>query len=279
MPTVEQILRESGFSDDQIKSIDTKAITAFSGVLSAAEQERQAAELAQRSNKEFYEQSIAPSLNAWQEEKMQIDNERARAAAEVAYYRTQNEEAKKSGFIATDAPGFSAPAQGGYRAAAPGGTPGSPTFFDVSKVYERAGDAVGIIADLQWEHQKLFNQPMPISPTELIRQADAVKLDPKTYAARTFGWDNKRQEIAQQKQQEHDSKVRSEAAAERDKFWAERTGNNPDVRPMVSSRFSDLRRAVSSKDLPDPLALSDSERRKATAAAIRADLTSKNDAA
>jgi hypothetical protein len=308
--TVEQVLRESGFTDEQIRGLDPKAITAFGGVLSTAERERtealqarDAAELAQRSNVDFYENKIAPSLTAWEEEKQRIDNESAKSKAEAAYYRTQAEEAKKGGFIPAEAPGFDAsrfvppnPAvpprdpQGRYVANAPGGVPGSPQYFDVNKVYERAGDAVGILTDIQWEHQRLFGQPLPISPTELIRQADAQKLDPKSYAARTFNWDQRRQQMREDEQKKHDDEIAAKASAsaeqlrkedeerhkkelqEVDRKWAERVGSNPDVRRPVDSRFSDIQRAVKANDLPDPLSLNDQQRRAQTASMIRKDM-------
>jgi len=311
MPTVEEILRQSGFNDEQIKALDSKAVTAFSGVLTAAEKERkdaiaakEAAELAQRSNVDFYENKIAPSLANWEEEKQKIENERARAAAEAAFYRTQAEEAKKSGFIAAEAPGFDpskfnptnanggSPArdpQGRYVAGVPGSTPGSPTF-DVNQIYQRAGDAVGVIADIQWEHEKLFGSKMPISPTELIRQADSVKLDPRTYAARTFNWDTRRQQLHEEEEKKKADAIRVEAVtpyeeklkqqeaewkkklADREREIFERVGSNPDMRRPVDSKFSDMTRGVQTKERPDPLNMTDAERRRATTQAIHTEL-------
>jgi hypothetical protein len=312
MTTVEEILRQSGFTDDQIKGLDPKAITAFSGVLSTADRERQeaqqardAAELAQRSNIDFYENKIAPSLTTWEEEKQRIENKAAQSAAEAAFYRTQAEEAKKSGFIAGEAPGFDASKfvppnpgvqprdqSGRYVAGVPGGTPGSPQFFDVNKVYERAGDAVSVLTDIQWEHQKLFNQPLPISPSELIRQADSVKLDPRTYAARTFNWDVRRQQMQADQEKEKNAKIAAETAApletkikemaeehkkalvDRDREWAERIGSNPDIRRPMPSQFSDHQRAIKANEMPNPLDLNDTQRRQLTSQMIRKDIES-----
>jgi hypothetical protein len=316
MPTVEEVLRESGFTAEQIAALEPKAITAFSGVLSAADKERaeakaaqDAAELAQRSNVDFYENRIAPSLVAWEEEKQKLENASAKALAEAAFYRTQAEEAKKSGFILAEAPGFDAskfvppnpnPANGGgqrdaqgrYVANAPGGTPGSPQFFDVNKVYERAGDAVGVIADIQWEHQRLYGKPLPISPTELVRQADAVKLDPKVYAARTFNFDARRQQMAEEEAKVGREKIAAEAVApweqklkeeqeaskkalaDNDRKWAERVGSNPDVRmPQTNAKMTDINRAVKANEMPDPLSLNDQQRRALTSQMIRKDIS------
>jgi hypothetical protein len=318
--TVEEVLRQSGFTDEQIKALDPKAITAFTGVLTTAETERQtaekerqdaqaareAAELAQRSNVDWYESKIAPAITAWDEEKQRYDNERAKATAEAAFYRTQAEEAKKSGFIPTEAPGFDASkfvmppapnpnqprdAQGRYVPGVPGATPGSPSFFDVNKVYERAGDAVSILTDIQWEHQKLFGVPLPISPSELVRQADAMKLDPKAYASRTYGWDARRQQMQQEEDKKKADKIAADAVApyelklkekdeqlkkelaEKDRQWAERVGSNPDVRIPQASRYADISRAVKANELPDPLTLNEQQRRQLTSTMIRKDIT------
>jgi hypothetical protein len=320
MATVEEVLRQSGFTDEQIAQMDQRAVTAFTGVLSEADRQRQeakaaqdAAELAQRSNVDFYENKIAPSLANWEEEKQRLENEKARTAAEAAFYRTQAEEAKKSGFIAADAPGFDASrftppnpnpnqsrdGQGRYVANAPGGTPGSPQFFDVSKVYEKAGDAVGVITDISWQYQTLFGKPLPISPTELIKQADAVKLDPMTYASRTYGFDARRQEIQKQEQEARDQKIREEAVkpyeqkvkeaeeagkkavAENDRKWAERRGSNPDVfQPSENAKMTEIAKAAKTDPTNfDPLSMNEQQRRAHTAQMIRKDITEANSAA
>jgi len=263
MPTVNDILRESGFTDDQIKSLDAKAITAFSGVLTTAQQEREQAELERRSNADFYENKIVPSLTGWDEEKQRIESDRSQLAAKLAYYEK---------LVPGDAPPFVAPPQGGYRAGAPGGTPGSPTFFDVNKIYERAGDAVKTITDIEWEHRRLTGQSLPISPSELIQQADAQRLDPRSYASKRFDWDAKRQEQERKAQEEHDRQVAAAAVSENDRKWAERVGSNPDVRIPQASRYTDIARAVKAGTRPDPLMMNDSERKKATSAMIRSDL-------
>ena len=46
MPTVQEVLKQSGLTDEQITALDAKAISAFTGVLTTAEQERQAAQQA-----------------------------------------------------------------------------------------------------------------------------------------------------------------------------------------------------------------------------------------
>jgi len=326
MPTVHEILKQSGLSDEQIAALDAKAITAFTGVLSTAEQERQAAqesaakaeqerqaaatakeaaeqeriaaaeareaqELRKRSNDQFYEESIVPALNNWGNEKVQKD-------AELAFYKTQLEGAKASGFLPSETPAFqpqqTAPTrdtQGRYVAAAPGSTPGSPTFT-MQDVRDGLGSTLGTLTDIQWKYQRLFNEPLPISPTQLVREAEAQRLDPVAYAEKRFNFQAREQEIQRKAAEEHDAKIRQEAAApyeaklaeadkarqkaieETNRKWAEKIGSNPDVRIAQPSRFADVARAVKSGERPDPLALNESQRRQATSQAIRQDISS-----
>ena len=128
--TVAEILKESGLTDEQIAALDAKALTALNGVLTTAEQKEQAAkdavtkaeadlvaakaaqdaaELAQRANKEFYDQTIMPSLTGWEDKEKALQSELANAKALAAFYETQNKAAKDGGFIAADAPAFTPP--------------------------------------------------------------------------------------------------------------------------------------------------------------------------
>ena len=161
----------------------------------------------------------------------------------------------------------------------------------MQQIYQRAGDAVGVLANLQWEHQRLFGVPLPISPTDLIKQADAVKLDPQTYASRTFNWEARRQQLQQEEEKKKADKIAADAVApweqkvkdaqeqakkdlaENDRKWAERTGNNPDVRRVQDARFTDISRAVNNKDIPNPLDLNDQQRRALTSQMIRKDIS------
>jgi len=276
MTTLDEVLQRAGYTASQIQGLDPRVTSAFNSVLTEASKERQAAqqardaaELAQRSNVEFYENKIVPSLNQWESEKAAQDARQANITAEAAFYKTQNEEARRLGFIASDAPGYNG--SPGYVAGAPGGTPGSPSF-NVQEVYSRAGDAIGILSDIQWEHQRLFNAPLPLSPSELVRKADQAHVDPRTYAARTFNWDQRKQEMEKKAQEDHDNKIRSEAIRERDQHWAERTGSNPDIRLGQDTRYDSIQRARRAGEVPDPLALNDEQRRQVTAQMIRKDM-------
>ncbi len=249
----------------------------LAGVLSAAEQaqqsamrERESAQIAQRANADFCDQTIAPALNNWGTEKANMEDQ-------IAFYRAQNESARTAGFVPEEAPNYPGrDAQGRYVSGAPGGVAGSPTFqggnLSMEDVRNGLGSVVGALTDIQWKHQTLYGKPLPISPTELVRRAEAVNLDPSSYAAREFHFADKEAEITRKAAEDHDAAVRNAAVAENDRKWAERTGSNPDVRVAESSRFGDVARAVKAGQRPDPLQLNESQRRQATSQAIRHDI-------
>lgn len=331
MPTVHEILKQSGLSDEQIAALDAKAINGFNGVLSAAEQERQAtqqlvtkgeqdrlameaaaakneqerlaaaaaleaAEVAKRSNAQFYDESIAPALNAWGTEKANLE-------AQAAFYRTQNEAARSAGFVPAEAPGFipqagqpgqpqlaqPRDAQGRYVPGVPGATPGSPTFMD--EVDQRLGNGISNIGWAMQEYQKLSGgQFLPDSFDKLAQEANSSRLPFRDYVARKYDFAGKQREMQEKAQREHDEKVRAEALApmeakiaevnaaakkqieENDRKWAERVGSNPDIRQAQPSRFADVARAVKANERPDPLNLNLEQRRVATSQAIRQEI-------
>lgn len=264
MPTVQEILKQTGLSDEQITALDTKAVQAFTSVLSTAEQERQRAEVERRANAQFYAESIAPALDSWATEKANYD-------AQLGYYKSQIESARASGLEFAPPPGQQRDNQGRYVAGAPGGTPGSPTFT-IQDVRDGLGSTLGTLTDIQWKYQTLYGKPMPISPTELVRQAEAQRLDPATYAARTYQFAEKEAEQQRKTQEEHDAKIRADAEAARDRHWAEKMGSNPDVRIAQSSRYADVQRAVKAGERPDPLMLNEQQRKQATRQAIRTEV-------
>lgn len=321
VPTVAEILKQSGFTEEQIAALDARAITAFTGVLTTAEQERQTAEtasraaeearraaterqekaeLVERSYKDFYNTDIMPALTGWDDTRKQIEGEKARAVAEAAYYRTQAEEAKKSGFIAADAPAFSftppalpnpgnAPtrdAGGRYVANAPGATPGSPTLLD---------DVRSALSDTTWTMQQynaLYGTIYPGDVMQDAAEAASLKLPYRELIARKYKFSERRDQLAREAQEKHDTEVRAaEAKTWEDKLktvqdtaktdlekarveWAERAGNNPDVRTALPSRMAEVQRAVKDGQRPDPLTLNTRERHLTTRKQINERITS-----
>src|SRR2546430_9079168 len=102
MKTVEEILRESGLTDEQIKALDAKVLTGVTTVLSTANQAQEQAELARRAQAQQYDSEIAPALDNWA-------NDKARIEAQLAFYKMQAEQAKAGGFLPADAPGTPVP--------------------------------------------------------------------------------------------------------------------------------------------------------------------------
>jgi hypothetical protein len=328
MPTVTEILEQTGFTKEQIAALDPKLVTTFSGIMTDAEQkqaaavaaaakaeaDRQAAaetldktQLERRSLNEFYETKVVTGLTGWEEEQKKLRTEAANAQALAAFYEAQNKSARDAGFIAAEAPKFTPAAvdpnagrdgQGRFVAGAPGGTPGSPSFIDPNVIAGKIGDVAGIISDIQWKHNTLFGRPLPMAPSELIRQADAVKLSPMDYAARQFGFAAREAEMSAQEKAAHDKAIADAAVAARDaehkaeiekirkeqadkdRQRAEGGGNNPEVRAAPgSSEFAEVRKAVQEGARPDPLKLTDAQRRQATRQAIHSEIQENETAA
>jgi hypothetical protein len=275
MKTVEEILRESGLTDEQIKALDAKAMTGLTQVLSTASQAQEAAELAKRAQSDQYDQSIAPALDAWANEKAQKD-------AEIAFYKAQLDGAKAGGFISTTPPGTPATppvvapgtrgADGKFVA---GGNPvpGSPAF-NPDKLRDELAGAFAFYADTNWKYRTLFGKEMPESPTSIIREATAQHMSPAAWAAKKYDFAGKEKSIADQAQKDHDDAIRKEVSAAKDKEWGEKVGSNPDVRRAEVSRFSEINKAVKAGTRPDPLApgLSEAQRDAGTRAAINAEV-------
>lgn len=244
MPTVQEILKSTGFTDEQVAALDARAITAFTGVLNSAEAERkaaaeeaakaaqeradaiaakEAAELEKRSTTEFWETKVMPGLTAADDKEKSLAQEVANAKALAAFYREQNEAARTNGFVPQDAPQFKPEmlqtnpqnpqrdGSGRYIANQPNQTPGSPAFVAPEDVIKRASDGLAMLSNIQWEYQTLFGQPMPIAPSTLIAEADAQKLDPMSYAARKFNFEGKRAELATKNREEEAARIRAEA--------------------------------------------------------------------
>ena len=253
MPSVEEVLRQSGLSDEQIKALDAKIISGFTGVLSAAESDRQAAaqaresaEIAKRSNEKFYDETIAPSLNNWATEKANLE-------AQAAFYRTQNEVARAGGFQFVEAPGQPRNDQGRYVAGAPGSTRGSPTFT-MEAIDQRLGNGISNALWALQEHQRLTSgQFLPDPVDKLAQEADAQRLPFRDYVARKYDFQGKQAALQQKSQEEHDNKIRQQVQAERDRHWAEKIGSNPDIRIAQSSRFADVAKAVKAGARPRPI--------------------------
>jgi hypothetical protein len=163
-------------------------------------------------------------------------------------------------------------------------TPGTPTFT-IDEVRNELGTSLGTVANIQWEYRNLYGgKEMPISPTELLRQAEINKFkDPATYASQIFKFAERREEQRVAAAKAHDDEIAAKAVAERDakhkeetdrltaefnakeRLRAEQAGSNPDTKlPPGSAKFADLRRAQAQGERKDPTKMTPQERRQTT---------------
>ncbi len=265
--TVEEVLRESGLTDEAIKALDAKVVAGVTTILSTANSTLEAAELAKRAQAEMYDKEIAPALNNWANEKTSYD-------AKIAAYDAALKSAKEGGFqvpeiLATPAPAARA-ADGKFVAGAPGSVPGSPTF--VADLRKEAGAAIISIADLSWKYQSLYGKPMPDSPSSLITEATAQRMDPIVYAAKKYDFAGKEAAQKAEEQKKHDDAIRKETSDAKDKEWAEKVGNNPMVRQAEVSRFASVQAAVKKGERPDTMTMTPEQRREVTRQQIHKEL-------
>jgi hypothetical protein len=311
-PTLAEVLLKSGWTQAQIEALDANSRTGLndyvSGIYATAEQKetgakqaaekaeadrkaaeasqaaakaaQDAAELAKRSTDEFWTTTYPPALAAMEAEKAKLAKEAADSRAEAAYYKAQRESYLGTlGIKPEDAPAF-APA--GTPPPDPNKTPGTPTFVDPNVIISRVGDGMNTISDIAWKYQTLYGgQTLPIAPSELIKQADAVKLSPMEYASRTFKFAEKEAERVQAARKAEidaataiavaakDESHKAELKKIQDEFSAkerqrlEQGGSNPDVKmPPGSAKFADVRRAVAAGERKDPTRMTQQERRQ-----------------
>lgn len=316
MITLAEVLKKSGWSQEQIDALDANARAGFTSVLSAAEQaekdaltkqqeataaatkaeaDRKAAEAAQtaakaaqdaaelnkRSVDEFWNGTYNPGVAAWEAEKVRLAKVAADAAAEAAFYKAQRGSyLDVLGIKPEDAPEFKPTAV----APPPVVTPGTPTMVDSKEFLSRVDKGVYSIQDIAWKYQTLHNgQPLPISPSELVAKADAVKLSPMEWATRTYQFAEKEAAAVQAARKAEIDAAAATAVAARDaehktemekqkaeydaelRKKSEQFSSNPMVNtPPGSAKFADLRRAQQAGERKDPLTMTPEERRKST---------------
>jgi hypothetical protein len=271
MKTVEEILRESGLTDEQIKAIDAKAVTAITGIVTTASQTLEQAELAKRAQQHQYDTEIAPALDKWA-------NDSANIAAERDYYKTLALKAKEGGFVPAVEP-FTPPA-----------TPGSPVKDPATGKFVPSGtqvhtaptgdyltkkDAFDTITAMQWtmaEYMRLHNGAVPPDDmAALANEAVAARMPYRQYVEKKYDFGAKREKIKLDAQKAHDDAIRKEESERVTKEITERLGSNPMVRQAETSQFSEVRKAVADNKRPDPLKMSREERRNATRQQIQKD--------
>jgi hypothetical protein len=310
--TLAEVLKNSGWTQEQIDALDAKAMSGLTSYVSNIEQTaaqkeqaakdlaakaeadrkaqeaaaeaarvaREAAEASERGWADFRDNVYNPGIASWEAEKAKLAKAASDAAAEAAFYKAQRESYLSTLNIKPeDAPVFIPPAASVVPPAPK--TPGTPTFT-IDEVRNELGTSLGTVANIQWEYQTLYGKPMPISPTELLRQAEANKFkDPATYASQIFKFAEKKEEMRLAAAKAHDDAVAAAAVAEREakykeetdklkaefaakeRLRAEQAGSNPDTKlPPGSSKFSDLQRATKAGERKDPTKMTQAERRQ-----------------
>lgn len=263
--TVQEQLKAAGWSDEDIAGFAPEKLKGIEAVLSTAEANRAAAELAQRAANDQFENVITPALNAW-------GNRDTNVTAELAYYKALAEKAKDGGFIA-EVPPFKVepPARGaGGQFVANGNTvPGSPSLQELEG---RLGNAFATMSDLQWKFRSLNDgREMPDSPSALAAEASAQRMTLVDYAAKKYDFAGKEEKRRADEQKKHDDAIRAETRTEIEKKYAEQGGQNPNVRQAQTSRYTEIKKAVADGEFVNPLTLSREQRHAQTAAMIRKD--------
>ena len=317
VPTIADVLKQSGYTQEQIDALDAKLLAGMKTALSGAEQAekdaltkqqeaaalakkaeddrkaaetaaaaalkaKEEAELQQRSVDSFWKETYNPSVKAWEEEKAKLAKAAADATAKAAFYETQRKTYLETlGIDPANAPEFKPePAATNTTTV----TPGTPTVVDPNQIVARATAGLNTISDIEWKYRLLYGgQTMPMSPSALIQNADAMKLTPEQYAARTFKFAEKEEEARVAAARKHDEEIAAAAVAQKEadhkaeleriqnennaklKTLTEKNGQNPDVRePINSARFDAIRQAEKVGERKSPLGMSQEERRKMT---------------
>lgn len=265
--TVEEILKATGLTDEQIKAIDAKAVEGFAKVLSTAAQEKEAAERARTAQADQYDKDIAPALENWA-------NEKATLSARAKYFEELAEKAKEGGFIPGETP-FKPPVVDPVRApdgkfvAGANPVPGSPQYMTKDEGYRAVSAAQWYVS----EYMRLHNgAPPPVDMEVIAAEASRDRIPFRDYVEKKFEFGKKREEIKAAEQKKHDDAIRAEVAQQKDKEWSEKIGSNPAIRVAETSRFSEISTAVKSGQRPDPLKMTPQERHAATSTAIQKEI-------
>jgi hypothetical protein len=168
----------------------------------------------------------------------------------------------------------------------------------MEEIDQRLGSGLSNFAWIMQNYQRLTGgQFLPDSIDVIAGEAAARRLPIRDWVAQKYDFPGKEAALRQKAQEEHDAKIKAEAAApyeaklaeiaaankkaleDNDRKWAERTGSNPDIRRAESSKFSEVARAVKANERPDPLNLTVQQRRQATATAIRTEIAESQPAA
>ena len=255
MPSVREILQQSGVDEYTINSLDQNVMTGFANVLAEAESQKISVD-------KFWKETYAPGISQWESEKADLAKRIAATEARNAALETERRVLAEQGVITGDSMGQ--PRDNGTGRFT---TPGTPAFSgDANDIVSRVATGVGSILDITHKYQQLYGTTLPVNPSALIAEADRAGISPMEYANRQF-------KFAEKERQQYEDQIRRDERTKADKEWSERTGANPDVRqPNGAAGMTAIRKATESGQRQSPLGKSLEDRRAMTRAAVHRDL-------
>jgi hypothetical protein len=239
MPTVQELLKSSGLTDEVIAGLPKEAITTFGGVLteantklSTAAQEAQKAEEARR-QAELERKEVTEYVNKYETSLNEQGSLKAKYDAAVAYL----ESLKTQGFD-VKIPGAETGNGNGKKPVVPGSPAMGDNAVDEGKILGRVGNVMSQWLDANNEHIRLYGVPIPDPSTTIAEEAARARKSVGDYIAEKYQF--KARQTAKEKEA-YDARVAADVAAkvaERDRLDAEKRGSNPNLRAGESSRNS-----------------------------------------
>jgi len=148
--------------------------------------------------------------------------------------------------------------------------PGSPQYMTREEGFRALSNTQWVVT----EHMRLHNgAPPPDDLETLSNEAVSQRMPLRDYAAKKYGFAEKREAIKAAEQKKHDDAIRTEVEAKVNKDWAEKVGNNPNIRVAQTSQFATVIKAVKDGTRPDPVKMTQAERHASTQRAIQKDIT------
>jgi hypothetical protein len=252
MASVREILLQSGLSDYEVNSLDTRAVDGFSAVLSKAESDRVSVD-------DFWKNVYSPGIAVWESERGDFSRKIAAAEARNAAYERERQVLVEQGTVTADS--FAPPRNAGGQFQ----TPGTPQFTgDPSEFVGRVTQGLAQLSDVEYRYKNLYNAPLPIAPSQIIAEADKAGISPMEYA-------NRQWKFPEKERQKYEGEIRKD---EREKVQLETNnkfaGSDGRINPMSGNTpgMSVKRAALDAGQLKDPTRISQQERRAQTLAGI-----------
>jgi len=248
MATVSEILAQAGLSTYEINSIDPKLASAFGQVLSEAESQKTSVD-------QFWANTYAPGIQAWEQEKSDLGRKLAAAEAKKAAYERERQVLVEQGLVTGD--NFSQPRSSGGQFQ----TPGTPVFSNPDEFIGRAAQGFNQILDITHRHQQLYGKPMGIQPSALIAEADRLGISPSELAERKFSFSKREGEIQVQRQKEAEERIRQDERQKMLGRYSDSSGLNANpVQGANGGGMASVRKDMLEGKLKDPTRMSPQER-------------------